>query len=122
MKLTITKVHRADKNKDGQPYISKKGQPYTRVGIKTEEYGDRWLSGFGNQDNEMWNVGDTVEVEVEESGQYLNFSNQKKKVSREEFDNLLARVEVVEKFIINERKKEANNGGVYNPNIIEPPF
>jgi len=74
MQLTITKVYRTSKNKDGQPLINKKGQPYERLAIQCSEYGEKWLSGFSASWNTSWVEGDTVEVEVTESGQYLNIS------------------------------------------------
>jgi len=72
--LKLTFVGRYDKKKDGTPLVSAKGKPYTSVRIKTEEYGDQYLSGFGGVGNANWKVGDTVEVEVEKKGEYLNFS------------------------------------------------
>ena len=35
------------------------------------------MSGFGNKDNQNWKAGDTVEVEVEQKGEYLNFTTPK---------------------------------------------
>ena len=43
----------------------------------TREHGEKWLSGFGNKDNAGWNVGDDVEIDVEQKGEYLNFSTPK---------------------------------------------
>ncbi|MEK7180286.1 MAG: hypothetical protein AAB706_02320 [Patescibacteria group bacterium] len=72
-KLTLTKIYRSTTNKDGQELRTKDGRPYEKLGIKTEEYGDKWLSGFGNRFNENWREGNVVEVEVEQKGEYLNF-------------------------------------------------
>lgn len=69
MKVTITQITR--KEAQGQ-----KG-PYTRIGMKVQEYGDQWLSGFGRKDNMSWKVGDTVDVEIKEiekdGKKYINF-------------------------------------------------
>lgn len=77
-KLKITQIYTTDKNKDGSPLMSKAGKPYTRMSIKTNEYGDQWLSGFKGKQNDGWKVGDEVEVLVEkkQSGDktFLNFS------------------------------------------------
>ena len=78
MQVKLTQLHRSDKDKSGNSYVGKNGRPYTRLGIKTVEYGDKWLSGFGNQTNANWKIGDVVEIEVEEVAgkdgkQYLNF-------------------------------------------------
>lgn len=77
MKTTITKIHRATADKSGKPYITQDNRPYTRLGLQTKEHGVNWLSGFGNQYNQNWKVGDVVEIEVttvEKQGKhYLNF-------------------------------------------------
>jgi len=73
MKTILTKVYRSDKDKEGNPLKTKDGRLYTRVSIKTQEHGDKWLSGFSNWVNDKWKEGDKVEIEVEEKGQYLNF-------------------------------------------------
>ncbi len=59
MKVTLTYV----KN---DPKVSKAGKPWTSCSIKTKEHGDLWLNGFGNKETKLWNVGDTIEVEVYE--------------------------------------------------------
>ena len=73
-KLTITKVYRTDKNKKGEPYLTQDGRSYTRLSIQTKEHGQKWLSGFGNDKNSGWKMGDIVEVIVEQKGDFLNFS------------------------------------------------
>lgn len=80
MKVVITKITRQDKDKKGNPYMTKAtpnkpSRPYTRVGLKTQEHGDKWLSGFENRTNANWKEGDSVEIEVEQKGEYLNFRN-----------------------------------------------
>lgn len=77
-KLTLTKVYTTNKDKEGNELKSKKGIPYTRMSIKAQEYGDKWISGFQNKDNKDWKEGDTVEVEIKENGEYLNFETPKK--------------------------------------------
>lgn len=71
MKLTLTKVYRSDKDKEGKPLVGKFG-PYTKLAVKANEFGEKWLSGFSKPWNEKWNEGDVVEAEVEEKGEYLN--------------------------------------------------
>jgi len=77
MKVTLTKIYKTNKDKEGNELKSKKGFPYTRMSIKTEEHGDKWVSGFENKDNKDWKEGDTVEVELKENGEYLNFETPK---------------------------------------------
>ncbi len=55
--------------------ISKKA--FVGLGLKTDQHGDKWLSGFGGPENEHWNVGDTVDIEVEQVGEYMNFKTLK---------------------------------------------
>lgn len=75
MKLKITQININWVNKEGQPYLDKYSKPYARVGIKTEQHGAKWLSGFAYTGSPMLSlkVGDEIEAEVEEKGQYLNF-------------------------------------------------
>lgn len=77
-KVTLTKIYSSDKDKQGNPLKSKDGRPYTRMSIKCQEYGDKWLSGFKNGGNSNWKEGDTVEIIVKEVGQYLNYEVPKK--------------------------------------------
>lgn len=60
---------------------SKAGKPYTSLRIKTIEYGDRYLSGFGNASNKDWKEGSEVEIIVTETQKddktYLNFETPK---------------------------------------------
>ena len=76
MQVKITKIHRATADKNGNPYTGQNG-PYTRLALQTKEHGANWLSGFGNQYNQNWKVGDVVEIEVttveKEGKHYLNF-------------------------------------------------
>lgn len=68
MKLTLTQVNRT-------PRVSKKtGKPFVSVGIKANEYGDKWLSGFASIENADWEAGDVVDANVEQKGEYLNFT------------------------------------------------
>lgn len=78
MKVTITRINRRDKNKEGVPYTGKYG-PYSLVGMLTKEYGAEWLQGFSNPTNDRWGEGDQVEIEVTtkmyNGKETLNFSN-----------------------------------------------
>jgi len=53
------------------------GRAWRKCGIQTDKHGAKWLSCFLNQRNESrlesLRKGDTVEIIVEEQGQYLNF-------------------------------------------------
>lgn len=74
-KITITKITRTERTS------ARTNKPFTSLGLKAQEYGDQWLSGFGNKDNAGWKEGDQVEIEikkVEKDGKtYLNFETPK---------------------------------------------
>lgn len=72
-KVTLTRVFATDKKKDGTPLMSKKGKPYTRMGIQCKEHGEKWISGFKNADNSEWKEGDVVELTLVQNGEFLNF-------------------------------------------------
>ena len=77
MKVQITRVYKTNVDKNGNLLKTADNRPYERVGIQTEEYKDRWISGFGSRATQDWQKGDIVEIEVKEvqkNGQiYLNF-------------------------------------------------
>jgi hypothetical protein len=74
-KITLSYVGRFTTAKDGSPLVSKKtGKPYTSLRIKCNEYGDKYLSGFDSFATKDWKEGMTVECDVEQKGEYLNFS------------------------------------------------
>ena len=75
--LTITRVYQSEKNKGGEPFISKNGKPYMRVGITTQELGDEiWLSCISFNENDharRIKEGDVIKVGVEKKGDFWNF-------------------------------------------------
>ena len=76
--IKLTKVFRSDKDKQGNPLMTQDGRPYQRLAVKAEQYGDKWISGFGNKANQHWKEGYEVEMRVEkvikDGKEYLNFS------------------------------------------------
>lgn len=72
-KITLTQVYTSSKDKSGNPLKFSSGEPYSKVAVKAQEYGDRWISGFLSEGNSKWKIGDVVEVEVEEKGDFLNY-------------------------------------------------
>jgi len=99
MKLTLTYVGRFTTKKDGTPLISSKtGRPYTSLRIKANEYGDKYISGFDSAETKGWKEGDTVEADVEQKGEYLNFSVPKKTeggMSDAQFQTLIREIRAV---------------------------
>lgn len=76
-KVKLTKVFRKQK-------VSKNGKMYNSISIKTDEYGDQLLGGFGNNENNKWKEGDVVEITVTKNGEYMNFENEHTRTSKNE--------------------------------------
>lgn len=72
-KVTLSFINRTDKDKNGNPLVTKTGKPYSRLSIKTIQHGDKYLSGFSDGWNQGWKLGDEVSIDVTQNGQYLNF-------------------------------------------------
>ncbi len=77
-KLKLTRVNRTTSDKEGNALKTKDNRPYTRLSIKTEQYPDKWISGFDGPTTKDWKVGDEVEAEVVPNGEYLNLKIPKK--------------------------------------------
>lgn len=84
MSEKITYLKRDDTDREGNALMSKAGKPYTRMTLKVESKGDRYISGFGNASNKDWSVGDEVDITIVEAEKtdkegrpYLNFSQPK---------------------------------------------
>lgn len=54
MEINITKVYSSNTKKDGTPLKDKRGNVFYRVGLKTQEHGDRWVNGFLYHDGKTW--------------------------------------------------------------------
>ena len=72
MKLTLTKLIRKSTDRDGKPFLTRDGRNSERLAVQTEEHGTIWVGGFSGAWNFGWKVGDVVEAEVVQNGQYLN--------------------------------------------------
>ena len=81
------------------PKTSVSGKNYISVSIKSQEYGDKYLSGFGNKDNQNWKVGDVVEVLVKQvlkdGKEYLNFEMPKNETKSQNNFEVLHQIEVL---------------------------
>ena len=73
MKVKINKLYKSDKDKQGNPLTTKDGRLYTRIAIQVPEYGAKWISGFLGNWNSDWKIGDKIDIDIEQSGEYLNF-------------------------------------------------
>ena len=72
MKTTLTSLKRFDKDRDGNALKTRDGRPYTRLVIETKEH-PKSLSGFDSIQTSGWQIGQEVDIEVEQKGEYLNF-------------------------------------------------
>lgn len=125
-KVTLTAVYHNDKDRDGKPYVAQKtGKPYTKCNIKCAEYGDKYLSGFGNALTKTWNVGDTVEIEIEQKGEYLNFSVLKKQegglsdLDREFLIRIEKKVDAINWYVVEMAKAMKTGSPVYPTPEVE---
>ncbi len=101
-KLVIKKLYLSDKTKDGKAFVTRGGKPYKKIAIYVDDYPKPLSAFLFNADDEMlsWKVGDTVEVLVEQNGEYYNF-----KVPTR-LDRLEIRVNALEAFMLNEKSPE----------------
>ena len=63
-KLTIEKLTRATTDKEGNPLVNKFGKPYGKTSVYAN---GKWYGCFTADFNHQWNIGDTIEVEVQET-------------------------------------------------------
>lgn len=76
MKVRLTALKTFTTNRQTNASLLDRNQrPYTRVTIQTDQHQKQWLSGFAYQGSPIlnWKVGDEVDIEVTQNGQYLNF-------------------------------------------------
>lgn len=81
-KVTITKIFTKDR-------VSQAGKPFTSLSILTEEYGEKWISGFKNEQTKNWREGDIVDIKITQKGEYLNFEPV---MFEEKSDNFMAKI------------------------------
>jgi len=116
--LKITRITRFTEDREGNPLITSKGKPYTRVLINTDKYEGQNISGFGNKMNQNWKEGDTIEVLVEKKGQWLNFKTQLPTVSPQALDDLKVKIENIESRLSKlEMGKEEPTSDDNNPDL-----
>lgn len=103
MKVTLSTVTRT-------PRVSKStGKPFTSIGIKTVEHGAKWLSGFDGPITKDWKNGDVVEINIEQKGEYLNFSVPKAADKLEEALNRITALQMDVKEILSLLKTKPVN-------------
>lgn len=74
--LTLSKVYKSDKNKDGEPFKAKDGKKFWKVAVKFSEYGEEWFSclAFREDDKVMQlEEGEMVNVILTENNGFKNF-------------------------------------------------
>lgn len=77
--IKLKSIYINDKKADGTPYIDKNGNPFKMAVIENEK-GDKasmFCGKFQAKDLEeikAWKSGDTVRVNLETDGKYINFS------------------------------------------------
>ena len=110
--VRIKSIFVNEANKDGQPYVDKRGNKYKRVKLVLEDGRSPSALAYGSEAFLSWKSGDEVEVVIEQNGDFLNFS------LPEETDMLEERLKVLEDWkgkvgpflnIVNEIMKEQIN-------------
>lgn len=69
-KLKITGIKQYTKDKEGNVLTGKFG-PYVRVVVSTSDYPTKDISVFAKKEVD-WKIGEEIELDVTENGQYLN--------------------------------------------------
>ncbi len=79
-KEKLTYLKRDETDREGNALKTRDGRPYTRLSIRVDSQGDRFISGFENAQTKNWKINDEVEIEIVESDKkdkngkpYLNF-------------------------------------------------
>ena len=91
--------------------ITKKdGSPATMVFIKTQEHGDKELSGF--LDTPM-SIGQSYDLEVSENGKYTNFKLKRaqgaKPKNPEQLERIEKKIDFLTQLILKQEKEEEIN-------------
>jgi hypothetical protein len=127
MQVTIVKIGITNKDKEGNDLKDKNGKHYHKAYIKCKEYGDRYVNkGYCKEKDvetiRAWKEGDIVELEIGErewnGKKYLDFDFPSKNVSRQEFDELVKRVAVLESSLITNIKDDF----IFGEPEDKPPF
>lgn len=79
MKIKLKSVFVNSTNKDGQPYLDKNGNPFHIAVITSESDNKASMRIWPNQQHilqhvQTWRPGDEVDVEIEKSGDFYNFT------------------------------------------------
>lgn len=85
--------------------IGKNGKPYSFYKIKTDRWGDKVLTTFGDQVTAKWQIGDEIEIKVTESvsadGKYTNYNFEypKKPSPSVEIEKIKIRLDFIERHL-----------------------
>lgn len=112
-KVKLSRVSHMEKDKNGVPLKTKTGKPYERCLLDLVD--GRKLSGFGNPTTRTWNAGDEIEIEIEQKGEYWNFSVPKKEagggVNQEQMDRIEKMLTAIHHHMVpTQHAKPAANG------------
>ena len=98
-KVILTKVYRGKQQ-------TKFGEK-DKIGVKFEEFKDRWLTSFKVMGTENWKEGDEVTLVVTKNGDWLNFHPPTlAEIAMSRIDELKKRVEALEALSGNSSKEE----------------
>lgn len=99
--ITITpqKIDFFSKGQDGKELRTKRGDPYikARITTSTEKI---YLNVFDENQKNLLKVGQSIELETEQNGQYTNYSFPRKKSPQDiKIDELEARIKALESMV-----------------------
>jgi len=140
--IKLKAVYINDTNAQKEPLFTKKGEPYKRVVIESESGNKASMNIFSNNgiyDSKLhvvsqWKAGDTVNVELSQSGSFLNFDistqdavqtpveshtepptappEQHVVLTRDEYESIMQKFADLERLIVDTcTRKESNFGG-----------
>lgn len=100
-KVTLTRIFRKD--------VDTRYGIKPKVGIQTKEHEDKWLSTFKVNGTENWEEGMEVEINVQENGDFMNFTVIGSASSAVPVNKLEERVAKLEDAVFNKKESEQTN-------------
>jgi len=120
MKHIIVSHFVNDKNKEGVPFKTKKGEPFSKVTIKIEanpknpkEWDDKYISGLSfnaTDDCLSWKPGDEVDILIEKNNEFWNFKTPSRlNLLENTVKQAVKDIEILKAFMVSGIKDEVDN-------------
>lgn len=108
MKIQIKEIQHKDMtSQSGKPFVS------CRIKAYSESQGkDIWLGGFGSSKTKTWEPGDTVDIDIEQRGEYYNWAeNDNTTASPDKKLELLKRIDMKLDILLGKNTAKTNVSG-----------